>query len=129
MVPADLLARCFQQALTFVELYTQSKIEEVALKAGLTKAEIIPQLQQAQLPPDRKVLMGELLPLVLEEWGIDPQLSPTAALLGLTIPYAFAASSAYMTLAKLAGMREMRPISTVENGAARGNSNGGNSKD
>ena len=115
-IPPDMLAEIVQEGLVFAETYAQSKIEAVAIKAGLEKAHIIPQLQQAQISPKRKELLGKLAPLVLEEWGIDPQMSPTLAAGVLLGPPMFAAASAYWTLAKLAIERQGKmPVEKVEN--------------
>jgi len=102
VVPPELFSKVVQEGLTAGELFAQGKIESVALQAGLTRSEITPQLDQALMGDKRKALVGELAPLVAQEWGVDPQLSPTAAV-GLVLgPWLFATLTAYGTLARLA---------------------------
>jgi hypothetical protein len=102
VVPPELFSKVVQEGLTAGELFAQGKIESAALQAGLTRSEIAPQLDQTLMGDKRKALLGELAPLVAQEWGVDPQLSPTAAT-GLVLgPWLFGSLTAYFTLARLA---------------------------
>ncbi len=126
LIPPELFAQVIQETLTTGEAYAQNKIEAVALRAGLTQADIIPQLKQAHLSPAKKELIGRLTPLAAEELGLNIQnLSPCMVIAALLAPTALAATSAYMTLAKLAVEREARGLSTKTTGEKAG----GNSKD
>lgn len=102
VIPPDLLSEVIRESLTLAETFASTKIESMAHRAGLTQSDITPQLRQAALGDRRKDLVGKLAPLALEEWGLDPELSPTAAIGVLLVPWAFGATSAYWTLAKLA---------------------------
>src|SRR6266850_809133 len=102
VIPPDLLSEVVRETLNLAEVFASTRIEAAALKAGLTQGDISPQLRQAALGDRRKELIGKLTPLALEEWGMDPELSPTAAIGVMLLPWAFAATSAYYTLAKLA---------------------------
>ncbi len=109
VVPPELFSKVVQEGLTAGELFAQGKLESAALLAGLTRSEITPQLDQALMGDKRKALVGELAPLVAQEWGVDPQLSPTAAV-GLVLgPWLFATLTAYGTLARLATEKARKP--------------------
>jgi hypothetical protein len=108
VIPPDLLAKVVQEGLTAGELFAQGKLETVAVRAGLTKTEILPQLKQAEIGDKRKALVGELAPLVAQEWGVDPQLSPSAAVAVVLGPWVFASVSAFFTLARLAEEKARR---------------------
>jgi len=108
VIPPDLLAEVVQESLTLAEVFASTKIEGVALRAGLEQNEIMPQLRQAAIGDRRKELVGKLAPMAIEEWGLDPELSPTAAIAVLLGPWAFAAISAYWTLAKLGAEKAAR---------------------
>lgn len=114
VIPPGLLSSVIQETLTLSETFAQSKLEEKALAAGLSQAEIEPQLKRAALGPGRKKLLGDLTPLIAKEWGIDPEISPTAAALTLLVPPMFGAASAYMTLSKLAAQRQRDSKETPE---------------
>lgn len=102
VLPPDLLAKVVLEALDCAEKVIANALEGQARRAGLTDAEIDPQIAQATLGESRKKLVAELTPLALQEWGLDAQLSPTVAICVLLGPWAFGAGTAYMTLAKLA---------------------------
>ncbi len=108
IVPPDLFAEVVRESLTLIETFAGTKLESIARQAGLTHGDITPQLRQAALGDRRKELIGKLAPLALDEWGIDPELSPTAAIGVLLVPWAFGATSAYWTLAKLAAEKAAR---------------------
>jgi len=108
IIPPDLFAQVVQESLTLAETFASTKLEAVAHKAGLTQGDITPQLRQAALGDRRKEIIGKLAPMALEEWGLDPELSPTAAIGVLLVPWAFGATSAYWTLAKLAAEKAAR---------------------
>jgi hypothetical protein len=126
LIPPDLFAAVIQETLTGAEAYAQSKIEIVALQAGLTQADIVPQLRQAHLSPAKKELIGRLTPAAAQELGLNIQnLSPCAIIGLLLAPTVFSASSAYLTLAKLAVQRQAQGLSTKTTGEKAG----GNSKE
>ena len=101
-VPADLLARVVKQALTVAENVLSNKISAKAIAAGLTDAEIEPQLEQCRLIEAQKDMVADLAPYVLEEWGVDAQVSPTVAVCLVLGPWLYGAVSAYSTLGELA---------------------------
>lgn len=109
MVPPDLLAKIVSELLGTGEAFAQNKIAGEAVRAGLTVAEVAPQLRQAAMGEKRKETIGQLAPLVLEEWGVNPQMSPSVAVCALLGPWLLAATSAYLTLAKLASERNRKP--------------------
>lgn len=126
LIPPELFAAVVQETLTGAETFAQLKIQTVALKAGLTQADIITQLRQAQLSPAKKELIGRLTPLAAQELGLNIQnLSPCAIIGALLLPTTLAATSAYLTLAKLAIEREARGLSTKP----KVETAGGNSKE
>jgi hypothetical protein len=128
LIPPELLTQVIQETLTSGEAYAQSKIENVALAAGLTQADIVAQLRQAHLSPAKKELIGRLTPLAAQEWNMSIEnLSPSGVILALLAPTALAATSAYLTLAKLAVERQAKGLSTKANGEKPGG-NSGNSK-
>src|SRR5258706_8139859 len=102
VIPPDLVSQVVQEGLTLGEKFAAFKLTHVAKLAGLTQSEIETQLEQGQLGDSRKKLISDLTPYVFEEWGIDPELSPTTAILLLVGPVAFATVTAYWSLAKLA---------------------------
>jgi hypothetical protein len=108
VVPADLLSRVIREGINGGEGFAANKIETVAKKAGLSREEIAPQLAQVALGEDRKQLVADLVPLAIKEWGLDPEMSPTAALLLLLGPWAFGAMTAYAELARLAAEKATR---------------------
>lgn len=89
----------------------------MATAAGLSHEEIEPNLKPASIGPGRRKLVGDLVPYIAEEWGLDPEVSPTGAALFVLLPPAFGALTAYLTLAKLAQEKARR-----ENGNPNGNS-------
>jgi len=105
VVPQDLLARVVKESLTLAENLARNAIENKARAAGLSEAEIEPQLRQAALGEQQKTLVADLAPFVLEEWGIDARVSPTLAVVLVLTPWAFGSWTAYATLAKLAKQR------------------------
>jgi hypothetical protein len=105
VLPPHLLAECVQEALTIVEGVTQTKVEAVAVRAGLTPAEVQPYLREAIIGDKRKALLGKLTPLIFREWGMDANVSPTAAAVTLLVPYMGAAALSYISLARLAAKR------------------------
>lgn len=106
VVPPDLLSKVVSELLGTGEAYAQNKIAGVAVQSGLTMGEVAPQLKQAAMGEKRKETIGQLTPLMLEEWGINPKMSPTVAVCALLGPWALAAGSAYLTLADLAAQRK-----------------------
>jgi hypothetical protein len=112
-LPPDLVAKVVQEGLNFAESFAANKIQGAALAAGLTPADIGPQLAQTRLGDRRKALIAELTPLALQEWGVDPKLSPSLALALLLAPWAFGAFSAYSELAKLAVEKAKRDKATA----------------
>lgn len=104
-IPKDVLSKIVSQTLGAAESWAGWKITAMAKKAGLTTADISPQLERAQIPDESKQLVAELAPLALQEWGLDPQISPSAAIGVILVPWAFASVSAYFTLAGLAAER------------------------
>lgn len=101
-VPPDVVSKVASTTLCGLESFAQWKIAEMGKRAGLSTGEINPQLAQAQIGESQKALVGELAPLALQEWGLDPQISPTAAIAVVLGPWLFASASAYWTLAALA---------------------------
>jgi len=116
VLPTDLLVRCVKEALNVAESYLANSIEGKARAAGLTGEDIKPQIQQAQLGEQRKQLVADLSPLVAEEFGLDPQVSPSLAVGLILAPWAFGAGTAYMTLAALAKERAARLAAMAEAG-------------
>lgn len=104
-IPPDVLGKIVSQTLGAAESWAGWKITAMAKKAGLTPADISPQLERAQIPDESKQVVAELAPLALQEWGLDPQISPSAAIGVILVPWAFASVSAYFTLASLAAER------------------------
>jgi len=104
-VPPDVLAEVLTGALTLGEEFAAWKMQDIASRAGLEPGEINTQLARAQIGPQRREIVSKLTPLALQEWGIDPQISPTACI-GITLaPWVFATVTAYFTLAGLAAER------------------------
>jgi len=101
-LPPDLVTKVVFETLTLGENFAGNKVEAVAVLAGLTTTEIEPQLKQVLLGKERKQLVADLTPFAMKEWGMDPEMSPTAAIGLLLGPWAFGAVTAYLTLAKLA---------------------------
>lgn len=101
-LPPDLLSRVIAEGIGAVESFAASRITSAATAAGLTAEEIAPQLAQTQLGEKRKALIGELVPLAFQEWGVDPELSPTLAIGLMVVPWGFGAFSAYAQLSALA---------------------------
>jgi hypothetical protein len=107
-LPPDMVTRLVQETLTLGENFAAYKLQAISGKAGLTPGEIQPQLERALLGDQRKAFVAELTPYALQEWGVDPQISPTAAI-GLVLgPWLFASVSAYWTLASLAAEKLSR---------------------
>ena len=116
-IPPDLFGKVISEALTLGENFAAYKIGSVGKLAGLTAAEMEPHLTQTRLGESRKQLIGELSPLVLQEWGLDPRLSPSVAVGFLLGPVALAAVSAYFTLAKLATEKQAMEKAKGKNAA------------
>jgi len=108
VIPPDLRSKVVQEGLNVGENIARGKIESLALKCGLTRTEIAPELEKAAIGDRRKALVGELAPLVLEEWGVDPQLSPTTAVALVLGPWVAASTGAIMTLTRLAEEKARR---------------------
>jgi hypothetical protein len=107
-IPEDVLSSLVVETLGAGEEFASLKLLQIAGKAGLTPGEIGPQLERARLGDRRKGIIADLVPYALQEWGLDPQISPTAAI-GLVLgPWAFASVSAYFTLAGLAAEKMAR---------------------
>jgi hypothetical protein len=121
-IPPDLLSKLVSAGLSGLEGYAHDKIRLVGAAAGLEQHEIQPQLARAQLPTDKKHLVGDLAPLVLQEWGVDPEISPTAAVLGLVGPWMFASWSAFSTLRELALERHRNFLAASGKGSMENNS-------
>jgi hypothetical protein len=109
VIPEYLLARVVKEALTLTENAVSNAIEGKARAAGLTDEEIATQIGQAQLGEDRKQLVAELMPFVLEEYGVNSQLSPTLAVSLVLAPWAFGSYTAFTTLSALARERARQP--------------------
>lgn len=77
-------------------------MRDKANAAGLTQSEIEPQLDGAKLGEPSKEMVTELAPLIAQEWGLDPQVSPTLAAGLILAPWLWQSGSAYMALADLA---------------------------
>lgn len=107
-LPPDLLTKVVQEGLTAAEALISSKIEGQALRAGLTHADIAPQLEQTKLGDRRRAIVAELVPLALAEHGLDPEMSPTTALGLVLVPWGFGAYTAYAELGKLAAEKAAR---------------------
>lgn len=101
-IPPDLLSKIVKEALGTAEAFAGSKLEAVALQAGLKREEIAPQLHRTQIPEERKDLVAELTPLALEELGADAKVSPSVAIGLMLGPWVLASVSAYTTLSRLA---------------------------
>lgn len=101
-VPAGLLSRVVQESITVTEKTAQFILAGQAKKAGLESAEIDPQLKQAEFGEGRKKLLGDLAPYVCEEWGIDPEMSPTLAACLIVGPWIGGMTASYLALASLA---------------------------
>lgn len=108
VIPQDLLSKVVQSTITLVENGLANAIEGKAIRAGLTPAEIDPQLSLAQLPVAEKKLVGDLAPYVAQEWGLDPNLSPTVAVAMILTPWGFGALTAFLTLSTLAKEKAAR---------------------
>lgn len=107
-LPPDMLIRVVKESLSLVENALANAIEGKARAAGLSAGEIAPQVQQARLGEARKQMVADLSPLVAEELGLDPQLSPSLAVCLVLAPWAFGSATAYLTLATLAKERALR---------------------
>lgn len=107
-LPPDLLAKVVSEGLGAAEAFAAGKIESAARMAGLTADEIAPQLDQARIGDKRKQLVGELTPLALQEWGVDPKMSPSGAIMLILGPWAVGAFTSYKTLAALAEEKAKR---------------------
>ena len=105
VIPPDLLSQIVSETLGLGENFAAYKLAAIASKAALTPSEIRPQLDRTLIGDKRKAIIGELTPLALQEWGIDPKLSPTAAIGLMLGPWVLASVSAYFTLASLAAER------------------------
>ena len=105
VIPPDLLSQIVSETLGLGENFAAYKLEAIASKAALTSDEIRPQLDRTRIGDKRKEIIGELTPLALQEWGLDPKLSPTAAIGLMLGPWVLASVSAYFTLASLAAER------------------------
>lgn len=104
-IPADVLSKIVSTTLGAAESWASWKITGMAKKAGLSAGDISPQLERARIPEESKAVVAELAPLALQEWGFDPQISPSAAIGVILVPWVFASVSAYFTLAGLAAER------------------------
>ena len=111
VVPPHLLSSVVQKALKLTELGLQRAIEGKAILAGLTPADIDPQLQRATLPDESRELVAELTPLALQEWGMDVNVSPSVCIGLILLPWLTGSGMAYWTLASLAKERARRQSS------------------
>lgn len=103
-----MLARVVKESLTLAENGLSNALEGQGRAAGLSDAELSPQLKQAALGEDRKTLVADLAPYVLQEWGLDAEVSPTLAVLLVLLPWGFGSATAYFTLARLAKEKARR---------------------
>lgn len=87
------------------EKSVQNGISAKAIEAGLTPDDIEPQLTQAEIGPENGEILAELAPLIMEEWGLDPQVSPTACAALILLPWAVSSAAAYIAIADLAKER------------------------
>lgn len=110
-----MVRRIVREGLTVGEKTFHNLIEGKGKAAGLSTAEIEPQLKQAALGESQKNLVGELMPYALKEWGMNPEVSPTAAIAIILGPWATASSSALMTLTKLAKEKAEREKKALAN--------------
>ena len=104
-IPPDLLSKIVGETLNVAEQFASLKLCQIAQRAGLQQKDITPQLAQAAIGERRKQIVADLTPLALQEWGLDPQISPTAAILLILGPWMFSATSAWLSLASLAAER------------------------
>lgn len=127
-IPPDLLTQLVGQTLCLGEDLATYKIQAMAARAGLTPGEIAPQLARAQLGDQRKQLVADLTPYALQEWGLDPQISPTAAIGLILAPWTFGAVSAYWTLAGLAAEKLSREKARDKSGDKSADKSGDNAE-
>lgn len=109
VVPDALLSRVVRRAIETAERVATTKLAQKASAAGLTRGEIEPQLEDVRFTDNEKDSLEELTPLILEEWGIDPQVSPSAVAAAILIPRGHAYFSALNTLTELAKERNRKP--------------------
>ncbi|MGZ5508197.1 MAG: hypothetical protein ACXWKH_17635, partial [Limisphaerales bacterium] len=107
-VPPGLLARVTKQAVGTAEKFALLQLATTAAKAGLGKDEIEPQIKQAQLGEENKEILAELAPHICEEWGIDPELSPSVMAGVILVPYLGSFGMAMWTLTKLATEKALK---------------------
>lgn len=91
-----------KETLGFLEDAVSNHISGNAKIIGFTDAESAPYLAKCKMGEKRKDLAGRLTPLVLQEHGIDQELSPTAALTVLFLPWVVQSGKAMMDFTRLA---------------------------
>jgi len=107
-IPPGLLARVTKQALSTAENFALLKLATVAAKAGLDKEDIEPQIKQAALGEENKAILADLAPHICDEWGIDPELSPSVMAGIILVPYVGSFGMALFTLSKLATEKALK---------------------
>lgn len=76
--------------------------------------EAAPLIRACAIPPEQKDLIAELLPLAMEEWGLDPSVSPTACLCGIAGTWYYGIRQA---VGALEAMRPKPTAPAAESGA------------
>jgi hypothetical protein len=65
------------------ERWGLTQVQAAATAAEVKPEEAAPLIRACAIPGEQKDLIAELLPLAMEEWGLDPSVSPTACLCGI----------------------------------------------
>lgn len=115
-LPEDLVTEVIQEGIVTGENFAQHAIETKATMAGLNQSQVVAQLKAAQLSPKKKELVAKLTPYAAKEIGCELKMSAVGAILFLLAPTAFAATSAYLSVAKLAKEAQAKGFSTGDRG-------------
>ena len=101
-MPDGVLKRCLKNLLGTVDAWRVNRRLAKAAKLGLAKEIAEPLAESARLDEGTKDSVAELIPLAFSEWGIDPNVSPTAALIVLASTQLLAEFDSNRTMEKLA---------------------------
>lgn len=107
-LPADLQRSLVVVTLGTLENGVKTALATQALACGLESVDISAQLERATISPKSKEYMGDVFPLMLQEWGLNPNVSPTVAFAAVFVPWAMGATTAFMGLFKLAKEKAAR---------------------
>lgn len=80
VLPPDLVEEIGREAADVLDQFRKGRVTKAAVECGIDEKLAQPVIDSVGMTPQRKAIIGRLVPLVAQEWGASSMVSPTAAL-------------------------------------------------